>query len=98
MMQEMLPELSPTGETMVCESLVGLGKRALYTTDGDVPDTSKMERLLDILHSELPVCRSASDVRRLGNFEVLTSPQRIEETIFKLLDAWMRKRQRDNSR
>ena len=26
------------------------------------------------------------------------SPQRIEETIFKLLDAWMRKRQRDNSR
>ena len=25
-------------------------------------------------------------------------PQRIEETIFKLLDAWMRKRQRDNSR
>ena len=26
------------------------------------------------------------------------SPQRIEEPIFKLLDAWMRKRQRDNSR
>ena len=26
------------------------------------------------------------------------SPQKIEETIFKLLDAWMRKRQRDNSR
>ena len=26
------------------------------------------------------------------------SPQRIEETIFKLLDAWMCKRQRDNSR
>ena len=26
------------------------------------------------------------------------SPQRIEETIYKLLDAWMRKRQRDNSR
>lgn len=74
MMQEMLPELSPTGETMVCESLIGLGKRALYTTDGDVPDTAKMERLLDILHSELPVCRSASDVRRLGNFEVLTYP------------------------
>ena len=26
------------------------------------------------------------------------SPKRIEETIFKLLDAWLRKRQRDNSR
>lgn len=26
------------------------------------------------------------------------SPQKIEETIFKLLEAWMRKRQRDNSR
>ena len=26
------------------------------------------------------------------------SPQRIEETIFKLLDAWMRKRQHDKSR
>ena len=26
------------------------------------------------------------------------SPARIEETIFKLLDAWLRKRQRDQSR
>ena len=26
------------------------------------------------------------------------TPQRMEETIFKLLDAWMKKRQRDQSR
>ncbi|MGM9628624.1 MAG: hypothetical protein ACI3V4_11125 [Faecousia sp.] len=26
------------------------------------------------------------------------SPQKIQETIFKLLDAWMRKRQHDKSR
>ena len=31
-------------------------------------------------------------------FPLSYSPQRIEETVFKLLDAWMRKRQRDNSR
>ena len=26
------------------------------------------------------------------------SPEKIQETIFKLLDAWMRKRQRENSK
>lgn len=73
MRQASLPELSPTDGLMVCESLAGQGKQILYETKG-MPDTEKMQGLLSLLESVLSVSRSISDVKRLGNFEVLFYP------------------------
>jgi len=71
--QASLPELSPTNGLMTCESLVGLEKQILYETNG-TPDRAKMRQLLALLESELAVSRGVSDVKRLGNFEVLSYP------------------------
>jgi len=71
--QASLPEFSPTNGLITCESLVSLRKQILYETNG-TPDRTKMRQLLALLESELAVSRSVSDVKRLGNFEVLYYP------------------------
>ena len=78
----------------------GSGMKTIARTLNEQKRKTPALMQLELLNKSLPntqdVILSADKLRKY--FPRSYTPQKMEETILKLLDAWLRKRQRDQSR
>ena len=73
---QLMPLLSYEEETIICESLHGTNKRNYYFSKAGI-DAVKAKQIWTFLAKMLPFHNNLNEMARLGNFEVLTCPNKL---------------------
>lgn len=68
---QLKPLHSFENHSMYCESLSGRNKQLLYS-NGGVPDKQKIQALLQLFKSELPIYNNINELSRINNFEIFS--------------------------
>ncbi len=79
---ELMPLLSYEEETIICESLHGTNKRNYYYSKSGI-DAAEAKLIWTFLARMLPFHKNLNEMARLGNFEVLTHPNKLPHELVK---------------